>query len=104
MTDKGAVRCKDRCRTPVVVAHWIRQDIYGFRRPSVSLRQIGLTSCLMRQACSPKVHFLLKLDLVGAINCYLLKINFLNEGKAVTVELSERTGLNKEGFTGAVDR
>src|SRR5215475_10368847 len=34
MSNKGAVRGKDRCRTPVVAAHWIRQDIYGFRRPS----------------------------------------------------------------------
>ena len=38
MTDKGAVRCKDRCWTPVVAAHWIRQVIYGFRRPSRRLR------------------------------------------------------------------
>ncbi len=66
--------------------------------PLVGLPQAGTGQWLSEST------FLLKLDLVGAINCYYIKLNFLKNGKAVNVDLSERTGLNKEQFTGTVFR
>jgi len=33
------------------------EEVEEFRSFIVSLRRIGLKSCLMRQVCSPKVHF-----------------------------------------------
>ena len=44
--------------------------------------------------------FVLRLDLVGAINFYRLKLTFPDDGKKVVVELNERTGLNNEQFSG----
>jgi hypothetical protein len=44
--------------------------------------------------------FVLQLDLAGAINNYLFKLAFSQEGKAVSVALTERTGLNREEFSG----
>jgi hypothetical protein len=64
--------------------------------PLVDLPQAGTGQWLSEST------FLLKLDLVGAINCYYIKLSFLNDGKAVNVDLSERTGLNKEQFTGTL--
>jgi hypothetical protein len=64
--------------------------------PLVRLPQAGTGQWLSQST------FLLKLDLVGAINCYYIKFNFQNNGKAVKVDLSERTGLNKEQFTGTL--
>ncbi len=66
--------------------------------PLVGLPQAGTGQWLSEST------FLLKLDLVGAINCYYIKLNFPNDGKAVNVDLSERTGLNKEQFNGTVFR
>jgi len=66
--------------------------------PLVRLPQAGTGQWLSQST------FLLKLDLVGAINCYSIKLNFLNDGTAVNVDLSERTGLNKEQFAGTVLR
>ena len=48
--------------------------------------------------------FLLRLDLVGGINFYFLKLTFSDDGKKVVVELKERTGLNEEQFSGDVSR
>jgi len=47
-------------------------------------------------------RFLLRIDLVGGINCYDLKLNFSDEGKQVSVDLKERTGLTEEQFNGVV--
>jgi CubicO group peptidase (beta-lactamase class C family) len=44
--------------------------------------------------------FFLELDLVGAINCYRLKLKFSADGNALSAELGERTGLNDEQFNG----
>jgi CubicO group peptidase (beta-lactamase class C family) len=44
---------------------------------------------------------LLNLDLVGGINFYRMKLIFAEDGNKVTIDLSERTGLNKERFTGS---
>ena len=46
--------------------------------------------------------FVLQLDLAGAINNYLLKLAFSQEGKQVSVGLTERTGLNREEFSGMI--
>ena len=43
---------------------------------------------------------LFKLDLVGAINLYNLKINFTEKGKKIIIDLSEGTGLNNERIMG----
>jgi CubicO group peptidase (beta-lactamase class C family) len=48
--------------------------------------------------------FLLRLDLVGGINFYRLKFTFSEDGNKVTLDLSERTGLNNEQFTGSILR
>ncbi len=48
--------------------------------------------------------FLLQLDLVGGVNFYHLKLTFSKDGNKVTLDLSERTGLNGEQFTGSVLR
>jgi CubicO group peptidase (beta-lactamase class C family) len=44
--------------------------------------------------------FVLRLDLAGAINNYLFKLAFSEEGKGVSVALTEQTGLNREEFSG----
>lgn len=46
--------------------------------------------------------FLLHLDLVGGVNFYRLRLTFSEEGNKVTLDLSERTGLNEEHFRGSV--
>ena len=46
--------------------------------------------------------FLLELNLVGAINFYRFELSFAENGKTLTVDLNERTGLNDERFTGVV--
>jgi CubicO group peptidase (beta-lactamase class C family) len=48
--------------------------------------------------------FLLQLDLAGGINCYRLTLTFSEGGSKVTLNLSERTGLNDEQFAGSVSR
>jgi hypothetical protein len=48
--------------------------------------------------------FLLNLDLVGGINFYRLRLTFSEGANKVTLDLSERTGLNQEQFTGSVLR
>lgn len=48
--------------------------------------------------------FLLNLDLVGGINFYRLRLTFSEDGDKVILDLSERTGLNEEQFTGSVLR
>jgi len=48
--------------------------------------------------------FLLQVNLAGGINCYTLKLSFADEARKVDVELSERTGLNEEKFTGVAGR
>jgi len=44
--------------------------------------------------------FLLQLDLVGGINCYRFNLVFGDQGRKLSVKLSERTGLNDEQFDG----
>ena len=46
--------------------------------------------------------FLLKLDLVGAINNYEVRHTFAADGQSVAVVVSERTGLADEQFSGTV--
>ena len=46
--------------------------------------------------------FLLQINLVGGINFYMVKLTFSNQSKKVIVNLSERTGLNEEQFSGVV--
>ena len=46
--------------------------------------------------------FLLQLDLVGGINCYRFNLVFGDQGRKLSVKLSERTGLNEEQFDGTV--
>jgi CubicO group peptidase (beta-lactamase class C family) len=46
--------------------------------------------------------FLLRLDLVGGINHYRLKLTFSADAKKLTVALSERTGLEEERFEGVM--
>jgi CubicO group peptidase (beta-lactamase class C family) len=46
--------------------------------------------------------FLLQLDLVGGINCYRFNLVFGEQGRKLSVKLSERTGLNNEQFDGTV--
>jgi hypothetical protein len=49
-----------------------------------------------------KDAFLLQIDLVGGINFYTVKLAFSDQSKKVIVNLSERTGLNEEQFSGVV--
>jgi hypothetical protein len=44
--------------------------------------------------------FLLELNLVGAINCYEMKLTFSGDSRNVSVYLKERTGLNEDRFDG----
>jgi CubicO group peptidase (beta-lactamase class C family) len=46
--------------------------------------------------------FLLQLDLVGGINFYSFNLVFGEQGRKLSVKLSERTGLNEEQFDGTV--
>jgi hypothetical protein len=46
--------------------------------------------------------FLLQINFVGAINFYTLRLTFSDLGGNVEVQLSERTGLNEERFTGRI--
>jgi len=48
--------------------------------------------------------FLLRIDLVTGINCYDLTLNFSDNATRVSVDLSERTGLIEEQFTGVVSK
>jgi len=48
--------------------------------------------------------FLLRIDLVGGINFYQVKLMFSETGKKVTVFVIERTGLSQEQFTGVISR
>ncbi len=45
--------------------------------------------------------FLLNLDLVGGVNFYRVKLSFSDDGSKAAVDLSERTGLSAEQFTGS---
>jgi hypothetical protein len=47
-------------------------------------------------------RFVLRIDLVARINCYDLKFKFSEDAKQVSVDLSERTGLNEEQFNGMI--
>jgi hypothetical protein len=42
----------------------------------------------------------IKLDLVGAINVYSIKLNFIEKGKKVLIALSDGSGLNNERIIG----
>jgi CubicO group peptidase (beta-lactamase class C family) len=46
--------------------------------------------------------FLLKINLVGGINFYTVKLAFSGQSKQVAIGLSERTGLNEEQFSAVV--
>jgi CubicO group peptidase (beta-lactamase class C family) len=46
--------------------------------------------------------FILHLDLIGAINCYRIKLTFSEDGKSLQASLTERTGLNQEQFEGVL--
>ncbi len=46
--------------------------------------------------------FLLHINLVGGINFYSIKLTFSREPGKVDIDLSERTGLNKEQFKGVM--
>jgi len=46
--------------------------------------------------------FVLRINLVGGINCYELKLTFPAQAGKVDVHLIERTGLNEEHFSGVV--
>jgi hypothetical protein len=48
--------------------------------------------------------FLLRIDLVSGINCYDLTLNISDNATRVSVDLSERTGLNEEHFNGVVSK
>jgi CubicO group peptidase (beta-lactamase class C family) len=48
--------------------------------------------------------FLLQVDLVGGVNHYRLRLSFSEDSNGVTVDLSERTGLNEERFRGSLLR
>jgi hypothetical protein len=49
-----------------------------------------------------KDAFLLQINLVGGINFYMAQLTFSNQSNKVIVNLSERTGLNEEQFSGVV--
>jgi hypothetical protein len=44
----------------------------------------------------------LQIDRVAGINCYDFSFAFSSDGKAVSVTLKERTGLNNETFNGII--
>ncbi len=48
--------------------------------------------------------FVLRINLVGGINCYELKLDFSADSTRVKVHLSERTGLNEEQFEGVLSK
>jgi len=46
--------------------------------------------------------FKLRINLVGGINCYEIRLLFSDRPGKVEIRLSERTGLNEEQFSGIV--
>jgi CubicO group peptidase (beta-lactamase class C family) len=88
--------------------------LWGEHRMTVPLGLDGIerfsTNSLLNLPQAAKGHwlnkhtFLLLLDLVGGVNFYRLRLTFSEDGNKVTLDLSERTGLNEEQFTGAVLR
>ena len=64
--------------------------------PLVGLPQAAKGEWLNRET------FILHLDLIGAINCYRIKLTFSEDGQSLKASLTERTGLNQEQFEGVL--